>query len=184
MRKIEEYLKNYLKKDLGNIEKTPQCLDQEVLLDYFRDKLGSQERKDVEEHLSQCNFCLSQLNLAFEAKKSNIRNIGGEVSSGLVNKAKALLKNEKNTLHKGGGSRMKKNLFLTGAIIFFIVSFLLPKYFMQCLVVTLILGMRWAFESEGGRTLIMVLDSWRRHSHDEDDEISQRLKDRFKSSHL
>ena len=79
---------------------------------------------------------------------------------------------------------MKKNLFLAGAIIFFIISFLLPKYFMQCLVVTLVLGMRWAFESENGRTFIMVLDSWRRHSHDEDDKISKRLKDRFKSPHL
>ena len=184
MRKIEEYLKNYLKKDLGNIEKTPQCLDQEVLLDYLERKLGGQERKDVEEHLSQCNFCLSQINLAFEAKKSNIRNLGGKVSSGLINKVKAQLKSDKNSVRKGVAKRIKKNLFLAGAIIFFIISFLLPKYFMQCLVVTLVLGMRWAFESENGRTFIMVLDSWRRHSHDEDDKISKRLKDRFKSPHL
>lgn len=184
MRKIEDYLKNYLKKDLSNIEKTPQCLNEEILLDYLEHKLGSQERKGVEEHLSRCNFCLSQLNLAFEAKKLNIRNIGGKVPSGLINKAKALLKNDKNLIRKGGGSRMKKNLFLTGAIIFFVISFLLPRYFMQCLVASLVLGMRWAFESENGRTLIMVLDSWRRHSHGEDDEISKRLKDRFKSPHL
>lgn len=184
MRKIEEYLKNYLKKELSNIEKTPQCLDDEALLDYLEYKLDGRERKGVEEHLSQCNFCLSQLNLAFEAKKSNIRNIGGKIPSGLVNKAKALLNNDKNTIRKRGVSRMKKNLFLVGAIIFFIISFLLPKYFMQCLVATLILGMRWVFESENGRTLIMVLDSWRRHSHDENDEISNRLKDRFKSPHL
>ena len=184
MRKIEEYLKNCLKGELSNIEKTPQCLDEEVLLDYLERKLGGQERKDVEEHLSQCDFCLSQLNLAFEAKKSNICNIGGKVPSGLVKKVKALLKNDKNTIGRGGGSRMKKNLFLAGAIIFFIISFLLPRYFMQCLVVTLVLGIRWVFESENGRTFIMVLDSWRRHSHDEDDEISNRLKDRFKSSHL
>jgi len=184
MRKIEEYLKNYLKKDLSNIERTSQCLDAEALLDYLGHKLDSRERKDVEEHLSQCNFCLSQLNLSFEAKKSNIRNIGGKVPAGLVNKAKALLKNDKNANHRGGARRMRKNLFLAGAIIFFIISFLLPKYFMQCLVVTLVLGIRWAFESENGRTLIMVLDSWRRHSHNEDDEISNRLKDRFKSPHL
>ncbi|NQT28830.1 MAG: hypothetical protein HQ570_04445 [Candidatus Omnitrophica bacterium] len=184
MRRVEEYLKNYFKKDLGNVKRTPQCLDEEVLLDYLRHKLDGQECRDVEEHFSQCNFCLSQLNLAFEAKKSNIRNIGGKVPSGLVNKAKALLKNDKSTVRKGGVRRMKKNLFLAGAIIFFIISFLLPKYFMQCLVVTIILGIRWAFESENGRTFIMVLDSWRRHSHDEDDEISNRLKDRFKSPHL
>ncbi|MCK4912486.1 MAG: zf-HC2 domain-containing protein [Candidatus Omnitrophica bacterium] len=184
MRKIEEYLKNYFKKELRNIEKTPQCLDQEVLMDYLRDKLDDQERKDVEEHFSQCNFCLSQLNLAFEAKKSNIRNIGGKVPSGLVNEAKALLKDDKSITGRGKGNRMKKNLFFAGAVVFFIISFLLPKYFIQCLVVTLVLGMRWSFESENGRTFIMVIDSWRRHSHDEDDEISNRLKDRFKSPHF
>ena len=156
MRKIEEYLKNYFKKELGNIEKTSQCLDEEVLLDYLGHRLDGQECKDAEEHLSQCNFCLSQLNLAFEAKKSNIGNIGEKVPSRLVNKAKALLKNDKNTIRKGGVSRMKKNLFLTGAIIFFIISFILPKYFMQCLVVTLVLGIRWSFESENGRTFIKI----------------------------
>lgn len=181
MRKIEGYLKNYLKKELNNIEKTPQCLGEEVLLDYLEHKLDGQKRKDVEEHFSQCNFCLSQLNLAFEAKKSGI---GGKVPSRLINKAKALLNNDKDADHRGGPRRMRKNLFLAGTIIFFIISFLLPKYFMQCLVVTLILGMRWVFESENGQTLIMVLNSWRRHSHDEDDEISNRIKDRFKSPHL
>ena len=184
MRKIEEYLKNYLKKDLSNIEKTPQCLNEEVLLDYLGNKLDGQERKDVEGHLSQCNFCLSQLNLAFEAKKSSIRNIGEKVPSRLVKKVKALLKSDKNIIRKKGMNRMKKNLFLAGAIIFFIISFFLPKFFMQCLVVTLVLGIRWAFESEGGRTFIMVFDSWRRRSHDEDDEISNRLKDRSKSFRL
>jgi len=181
MRKIEEYLKNYLKKDLSNIERTPQCLDGEALLDYLGHKLDGRKREVVEEHLSQCNFCLSQLNLAFEAKKSGI---GGKVPSRLINKAKALFKNDKNANHRGGPRRMRKNLFLAGAAIFFVISFLLPKYFMQCLVATLILGMRWVFESENGRTLIMVLDSWRRHSHNEDDEISNRLKNRFKSPHL
>ena len=188
MRKIEEYLKNYLKKDLsrgrGHPAPTPQCLDEEALLDYLGHKLDGRKRKDVEEHLSQCNFCLSQLNLAFEAKKSGI---GGKVPSRLINKAKALLSRGGVTpppTRKGGPRRMRKNLFLAGAIIFFVTSFLLPKYFMQCLVAALILSMRWVFESENGRTLIMVLDSWRRHSHDEDDEISNRLKNRFKSSHL
>lgn len=65
---------------------------------------------------------------------------------------------------------------LVGAVTAFIFSFIFPKYFMQCLVVTLILGIRWALNSEGGRTLIMVLDSWRHHSQEKDEEISHRLK--------
>ena len=184
MRKIEEYFKNYLKKEVSNSKNTPQCLSEESIIDYLENKLDNQKRKDIEKHLSQCNFCLSQLNLVFEAKKSNIRNIGDNVPVRLINKAKLLINNGKNTIGKGGVSRMKKNLFLTGSIIFFIISFLLPKYFIQCLVVTLVLGVRWAFESENGRTLIMVFDSWRRHSHDEDNQVSNCLKDRFKSPRL
>ncbi len=118
---------------------------------------------------------VSSLKRAFEsgeaAKDSNI-----QVSDNLIKVAKDLLKTSKNR-------KTKKNLFFGGAVVFFGLSFFIPKYFMQFLVVTLVLGMRWAFESEGGRTLIMVIDSWRRHSHDDNDEISQRLKDRFKSYH-
>ncbi|MBU1113050.1 MAG: hypothetical protein KKH93_04170 [Candidatus Omnitrophica bacterium] len=65
---------------------------------------------------------------------------------------------------------------LIAAAIAFVFSFIFPKYFMQCLVVTLIFGIRWALNSEGGRTLIMVLDSWRHHSQEKDEEISHRLK--------
>ena len=65
---------------------------------------------------------------------------------------------------------------LVGAVIAFVFSFVFPKYFMQCLVITLILGIRWALSSEGGRTLIMVLDSWRHHSQEKDEEIHHRLR--------
>jgi len=101
----------------------------------------------------------------------------------LINRAKALVGDDSPT-HRKGAMRMKKNLFFTGMILFFITSFIWPKYFVQSLVAALILGIRWTFESEGGRTLIMVVDSWRRNSHNQDDEIVKRLKDRFKSPHL
>jgi hypothetical protein len=51
---------------------------------------------------------------------------------------------------------------------------------LQFLVGALILGIRWSFESESGKTLIMILNSWRKHSHDKDDEISNQLKDQLK----
>jgi len=160
------------------MEKTPQCLNSQVLLDYLEKKVNAQERQDIEKHIADCSFCLSQLSLVAEVKKAGWKK--EKVSSRLVEQAKALVRDNDNG-QKPKKRRIKKNLFLGGAIMFFIASFLLPKYFMQCLVGALILGMRWAFESEGGRTLIMVLDSWRRHSHADDKEISNRLKDKFKS---
>jgi len=185
MDKIERLIKEYLGRNLNKTEKTGLCPNEEVLIAYFEQKLGGKDCQNIESHLAGCGFCRNQLNLIFEAIDVHKRGKSEKVPVEFIEKAKALLKADRSadymkTVRK---KRIKKNLFLAGAIAFFIASFFIPKYFFQFLVVTLILGMRWAFESEGGRTLIMVLDSWRRHSRGQDDEISQRLKDRFKSFH-
>ena len=159
MDRIEELIKGYLSKNLS-LDKTADCPDEQDLLNYL--KGGCQ---DFEAHVASCGFCLSQLNIAFESKTANFSPVPQE----LTNKIKSSLGIPKK-------SKSKKKFFLAGAIISFISSFLIPRYFMQCLVVTIILGVRWAFESEGGRTLIMVLDSWRHHSQAKDEEISHRLR--------
>lgn len=187
MDKIEKLIKERLEKDLkfGKANKTAFCLSEQILMDYIEQNLDKEALEIIEGHIAGCGFCLSQLNLVFEAQTVNKTKKLRQVPQELINKAKALLKTNRNTLGKEmmKTKRIGKNLFLAGAIIFFALSFLIPKYFIQFLVATLILGIRWAFESESGRTLIMVLDSWRKHSHDEDDEISRRLKDRFNSFH-
>tara|TARA_B100000315_G_scaffold222025_1_gene225817 strand:- start:577 stop:1116 length:540 start_codon:yes stop_codon:yes gene_type:complete len=178
MDKAEELIKNYLGQNLGNSEKSPFCLSDEFLMDYFQHELDKEDCDKAEKHIASCGFCLSRLNLVFEAGKIN-KTTNIPVPDNLIKAAKDLVKDDRNSKNR----KIKKNLFLLGAIIPFVLSFFIPKYFMQFLVVTLILGMRWAFESESGRTLIMVLDSWRKHSHDDDDETSQRLRDRSKSYH-
>ncbi len=103
--------------------------------------------------------------IAREAKKAKFKSVPRD----LINKTKSRLGIPK--------AKSKAGLYaLVGAIVAFILSFIFPKYFMQCLVVTLIFGIRWALSSEGGRTLIMVLDSWRHHSQDKDQEISRFLR--------
>jgi hypothetical protein len=159
MDKIEQLIKGYLKDNLSFV-KSLDCPDEQTLLEYL-----DGDCQNLETHIVSCGFCLSQLNIAFESKTVNCDPVPQE----LTNKTKSSLGISKK-------SKSKKKFFLAGAIISFILSFLIPRYFMQCLVVTLILGIRWAFESEGGRTLIMVLDSWRHHSQAKDDEISHRLR--------
>jgi hypothetical protein len=186
MDKIEKLIKGYLKTNLGlKNHKTSFCPEEKLLLDYLEQRLAVEECQIIESHIAGCGFCLSQLGLALKAQTLSEKGEFGQVVPELISKAKALLKSESDLggmkISKPG--RIKKNLFLIGAIVFFILSFLIPRYFLQFLVATLILGLRWAFESEGGRTLIMVLDSWRKHSHDEDEEISHRLKDRHNSFH-
>ena len=180
MDKMEKLIKQYLGENLNKAERTADCLNEQVLIDYFQRKLDEEDCQNAEKHLAGCEFCRSQLNLIFQAGEAYKRGKGEKVPEELIKKAQALLKAGK--VGAGLAPTRRKGLFLVGAIVFFVASFFVPKYFFQCLVVTLILGMRWAFESEGGRTLIMVVDSWRRHSHDQDDEISHRLKDKFPSA--
>ena len=185
MEKLEKLIKQYLGENLNKAERTADCLNEQVLIDYFQRKLDEEDCQNAEKHLAGCEFCRSQLNLIFQAGEAYKRGKGEKVPEELIKKAKGLIGTDRNDDNKRimRKKRIAKKLFLLGAIISFIASFFIPKYFFQCLVVTLILGMRWAFESEGGRTLIMVLDSWRRHSHDQNDEISNRLKDKFESFH-
>lgn len=186
MDKIEKLIKGYLKTKLGSqVTKTAFCPDEKILLDYIEQRLRTEECQIIESHVAGCGFCLSGLALVCEAQTVSEKGEFGEVRPELINKAKALLKSDKGLkdTKMTKGKKTKKNLFLAGTLIFFVLSFLIPRYFLQFLVATLILGLRWAFESEGARTLIMVLDSWRKHSHDDDEEISQRLKDRYNSFH-
>ena len=180
MDKLEKLIKNYLKDNLGlsEADKTSDCPDEAILVEYLQGQLDKEKNKSIEYHIAGCGFCLSQLNLVFQSRQMIEEGRLEPVPQQLINKTKSRLgisesgKNMKNNKKK----IVKKQLFLLGAIVFFILSFIFPKYFFQFLVATLILGVRWAFESESGRTLIMVLDSWRQHSHDKDEEISHRLR--------
>ncbi|MCK9615100.1 MAG: hypothetical protein M0R48_06315 [Candidatus Omnitrophica bacterium] len=187
MTEIENILKKYLTARFNSVspEKDSNCPSEETLLDYMGNKLSGQGLMLIEEHISGCRFCLSQLSLAIEAKSLSNEQFPS-LPKNLIEKAKNLIGIDKNlqAAKAARKRRMKKNLFLAATIIFFILSFIIHEYFMQFLAGALILGFRWAFESESGRTLIMVLDSWRKHSHDEDDEISRRLKDRFSKHDL
>ncbi len=181
MDKMEKLIAEHLKKNFKPEQavKTANCPAEEALLQYLEGNLPEKDRQALEYHLADCSFCLSQVSLAFEARLKHKQGSLDAVPQELIEKTKSLLVGLNNRHKKDNKTRtLKRRLFLAAAVLSFVLSFVIPKYFMQCLVVTLILGIRWALESEGGRTLIMVLDSWRRHSHATDAEITRRLKNR------
>ncbi|MFA5007697.1 MAG: hypothetical protein WC546_00535 [Candidatus Omnitrophota bacterium] len=187
MSEIENALKKYLKMHLSadETQKSSDCPSEEALLDYLGNKISGQELLLIEDHISGCRSCLSLLSLVIEAKNAEEKDLPS-LPKNLIEKVKNFVSDDKNiqAAKLAGKRRSKKNLFLAATIVFFALSFFIHRYFMQFLAAALIFGFRWAFESESGRTLIMVLDSWRKHSHDSDDEISKRLKDRFSKHDL
>jgi hypothetical protein len=50
-----------------------------------------------------------------------------------------------------------------------------PKYFLQFLAAAIILGIKWIFESDAVKSLIMVLDK----RHREREELSEKIKERL-----
>ncbi|MCF7870334.1 MAG: hypothetical protein K9L69_04250 [Candidatus Omnitrophica bacterium] len=184
MEREKEVIQKYLKEKLNatSTVKSQNCPDNQDLIDYLQNNLNQEKRKSLENHIAGCSFCLSQISIAAEALEKHKQNDFDSLPENILNKTKANLnsikiKNKKNESQK---KVIKRRLFLAATIIFFGLSFIIPKYFLQFLIGALILGIRWSFESKSGKNLVMILDSWRKHSHNKDDEISNRLKDQLK----
>jgi hypothetical protein len=57
---------------------------------------------------------------------------------------------------------MKKiNIYLVFAIMTFALSFLVPRYFAQFLVATLLLGVKWVADSKTTKMLVMIYEAWK-----------------------
>jgi len=157
MEKVDKTIRLALSKQIKSKEAKPTllCPDDEILTNYLADGLSSEQVGQLDEHMWDCQYCMMRLSDSYEAKALHD---AGDRKSGLS---------------------FKKYIWLLIAGVSFGLSFVFSHYFMQFLVATLIFGLKWVAETRNAKTLIMVLDSWRRHSHDKDSEISNRLRERI-----
>jgi hypothetical protein len=153
MDKTDKTIKSCLIKSLQQ-EADAACPADNVLTDYIGGGLSTDERHNLEKHAAGCKTCLWKISTALKA-------------GGLHNNKEARIQPVK-----------KQNLWLLLTIIAFTSSFLFPRYFLQCLVATILLGIKWITDGENMRTLVLVIDSWRKHEHSRDEDISERLKER------
>lgn len=75
-------------------------------------------------------------------------------------------------------TKLKKGKWLIGALVSFILSFLLPRFFLQFLALAVILGGKWIFDTQSTRTLIMIYDAWRKRGREGPEEDLKRLRKR------
>ncbi len=112
------------------------------LAGFLSNSLSAKDRRRVEDHLVLCNECLEKTVSAYESVKL----FGG---------------NEK--IKKRRFALMKKiNPYLALACLTFLLSFITPRYFIQSLVATLILGIKWVVDSKTTKMLIMIHEAWKR----------------------
>ncbi|KPK41806.1 MAG: hypothetical protein AMJ78_04535 [Omnitrophica WOR_2 bacterium SM23_29] len=175
MDRMEEILKAYMKEKSTQkkVRRTASCPDEATLSLYLNGVLSRSEEQVIEGHIADCHFCLENLRTAYLGDELYRERNLPDSAKGLINKAKRIAKLA--TTNK----RAKKNLYLFGTVLSFALSFLFPRYFVQFLVAALILGLKWVFESENARTLIMVLSSLRRNPKEKDEGVSDKIKHRF-----
>ena len=133
------------------------CLSGVELNDYLSGVLSEEKKLEIENHLKDCGDCLEKLAFAYQAVEE-------------FNK----LKGEK-TMEPD----WKKKLWLFGAILAFVLSFFVPRYFVQLLVAAILMGTKWIFDSVNARILIMIYDAWKKGGSDEASEIFKNLNNRI-----
>ena len=141
------------------MQKVGLCLTDTDLNSYLSGTLSPEKKRDAEGHLASCSGCLEKVVFAYQTVKE-------------FNKTKQ--KGEKVVK-----SRWRKNLWLLGAIITFTLSFLVPRYFVQLLVATILMAVKWIFDSVNARILIMIYDAWKHGGNEEASKILHKLNNRF-----
>ena len=111
------------------------------LANYLDGLLQPERRHEIEEHMASCDECLARIVAAHESVVSF---------------------NKETKIMKGRGNFMKKiNLYLILAIVSFTLSFTMPRFFLQLLVATLLLGTKWIVDSKTTRMLVTIYDAWK-----------------------
>ena len=142
------------------------CLSQVELNDYLAGTLSAERKAEVEDHLKDCNACLENMVFAYRTVEE-------------FEKTKKSLPAGRQGV-KTMKSDWKKNLWLFGAVLTFILSFLAPRYFIQLLVATILMAAKWIFDSVNARILIMIYDAWKKGNEEEASKVLGTLGDRFK----
>jgi len=141
------------------MQKTSLCLPALELNDYLSGVLSPEKKTEIENHLKDCNACLEKLVFAYQTVKEF-----NETKKEGVNFMK---------------SAWKKNAWLFGAIIAFTLSFFVPRYFVQLLVATILMGVKWIFDTVTARILIMISDAWKKGGEKEATKIHKTLNNRI-----
>ena len=68
------------------------------------------------------------------------------------------------------------NWYFLAMAITFTLSFVLPRYFLQLLVATIIFGAKWIIDARNARILVMIYEAWRKGGEKGASRILEGLK--------
>jgi len=131
------------------------------LADYLGNLLAGEEKYRIEDHIACCPECLETVVSAYESVKQS-----GKIRYD----------------NKGKDNFMKKiNIYLIFALISFALSFAVSQYYMQFLVATLLLGIKWIVDAKTTKMLVMIYEAWKKGGEKEASRILGALDSRPKN---
>ena len=116
------------------------CPDEITLSEYYCGKMSGGERLDLERHLAACKKCRVLISETGEVLKRHKR-------------GQAMIR---------FFTRLKKDMWLFGAVAALAASFLAPKHFLQFLAIGFLMGMKWIIGSKTAKMLITVYEALHR----------------------
>jgi len=135
------------------------CPPEPTLNSYLTGTLENEERENIEKHIADCSKCLYKIAEAHEV-----------LNEGTFKKIKEFMMKP-----------LKKiNYWLVGCIIMFVLSFLIRRFFIQLLVGSTLLGLKWIVDNKNTKMLIMIYDAWKRGGEKEAQNILKSLDERMK----
>lgn len=111
------------------------------LSDYLSNILTYDDKVRIESHIASCSECLAIIVSAYDSVK--IFDEEGRAKRRRVDFIK------------------KFDFYLVLAVLSFALSFALPGYFIQFLVATLLLGIKWVVDAKSTRMLVMIHEAWK-----------------------
>lgn len=180
--KLNEMLSAYYSKQAEGRREVPEksanCPPIETLGKYVSGTLESAELYNISSHIKSCKFCNEVVEgaLLYSAYEKQI-NLG-TVSGKIKEKAKSL-----NPFYKTRRRKimdyLKRNSYLMLSLASLVASFFVSRYFMQFLILATILGLKWVFNKESTRTLVMIYNAWKKRDEKSERELEEIFKNRL-----
>ncbi|MFC1590650.1 zf-HC2 domain-containing protein [Candidatus Omnitrophota bacterium] len=137
------------------------CPSDAMLSDYLTGGLSQRDKGPVENHIADCDKCLTDLVSCYESVKEF----------------------EHNSRKRRSIAMNKINWYLISSITAFFLSFAFREYFLQFLAAAVILAVKWIVDAKNTRILITIYEAWKKGGEKEASKILKGLdvktKDRF-----
>jgi hypothetical protein len=156
-------------------ENSGPCPDDFLFADFSSQSLSEAKQAEILDHAAGCATCIARLAAIAEAKtgvwkkekiKKSIllraKDIADQARPGILKGREKFRESLKPETEKSGLKQgIMKHCWLLISLTFLGISFFVPRYFIQLIVLTIIFGLKWVFDQATTRQIIMIYEQWK-----------------------